>query len=135
MAIKFLSIVIFTFALGLFLLGGFTWWIERKNRRALGIAMLLSGLLIAVGYAFLGSRFAIAIFGRLIITVDLPLLMETAIIYTMGVLGGLGLSGGLFLWVSGKLARPTRKERQLLIFLIVILCIALAISALAVRIS
>ena len=47
MAIEFLSIVIFTFALALLGLGAFTWWIERDKRRNLGILMMVSALLIA----------------------------------------------------------------------------------------
>ena len=31
MALEFLSIVIFTFALALLGLGGFTWWMERRG--------------------------------------------------------------------------------------------------------
>ncbi|MBN1260192.1 MAG: hypothetical protein JXB35_05885 [Anaerolineae bacterium] len=135
MAIAFLSIVIFTFALGLLLLGGVTWWIERERRRYLGLVMMISGVVIAIGYAFLGSRFSIAAFGRLIITVDLPRLMQTAIVYTLGVLGGLGLAGGLFLWVSGRLVHPTPFARQLAWFVLITLLVALVISVIAARIS
>ncbi len=135
MAIKFLSIVIFTFALGLFLLGIVTWWIEQGRKRNLGLIMIFSGLLVAAGYAFLGSRFSIALLGRLIITVDLPALMATAILYTLGVLLGLALAGGLFLWISGRLIQPTRLERQMAVFVLMILLIALAISIIAVQIS
>ncbi|MGC9356518.1 MAG: hypothetical protein ACP5GX_01565 [Anaerolineae bacterium] len=135
MLIKLLSIVIFTFALGLVLLGAVTWWIEVKRRRKLGVAMVISGILIAVVYGFLGSRFAIEIFGRLVITVDLPQLMMTAIVYTLGVLAGLGLAGGVFLWISGRLTRPTRLEWQMGVFLAIILAIALVISIIAVQLS
>jgi hypothetical protein len=135
MAIKFLSIVIFTFALGLFLLGIVTWWIEQGRKRKLGLIMIFSGLLVAAGYAFLGSRFSIALLGRLIITVDLPALMATAILYTLGVLLGVALAGGLFLWISGRLIQPTRLERQMAVFVLMILLIALAISIVAVQIS
>jgi len=135
MAIEFLSIVIFTFALALLGLGVFTWWIERDRRRNLGILMMISALLIAACYAFLGSRFSIALFGRLIITIDLPQLMATAIVYTIGVLMGFGLAGGAFLWVSGRLVRTTGLVRKLAIFITVILAIALAISVIAVQIS
>jgi hypothetical protein len=135
MAIEFLSIVIFTFALALLGLGAFTWWIERDNRRNLGILMMVSALLIAACYAFLGSRFSIAVFGRLIITIDLPQLMATAIVYTIGVLMGFGLAGGAFLWISGRLVKTTGLERKLAIFITVILAIALVISVIAVQIS
>ena len=135
MAIEFLSIVIFTFALALFMLGAFTIWMERRQRRILGILMMGCALIIAVGYAFLGSRFSIAAFGRLIITIDLPRLMTTAIVYTIGVLLGFGLGAGVFLWISGRLVKPTRIERQMALFIVLILIIALAISLLAVQIS
>jgi len=135
MAIEFLSIVIFTFALALLGLGAFTWWIERDRRRNVGILMMVSALLIAACYTFLGSRFSIALFGRLIITIDLPRLMATAMLYTIGVLMGFGLAGGAFLWVSGRLVKTTGFERKLAIFIIVILTIALLISLIAVQIS
>lgn len=135
MVIEFLSIVIFTFALALLGLGAFTWWIERGKRRNLGILMMVSALLIAACYAFLGSRFSIAVFGRLIITIDLPQLMATAIIYTIGVLMGFGLAGGAFLWISGRLVKTTGLERKLTVFVTVILAIALLISVIAVQIS
>ncbi|MGC9347275.1 MAG: hypothetical protein ACP5JG_03970 [Anaerolineae bacterium] len=135
MAIEFLSIMIFTFALALFMLGAFTIWMERRKRRLVGILMMICALVIAVGYAFLGSRFSIAAFGRLIITIDLPRLMTTAIVYTIGVLAGFGLGAGAFLWISGRLIKPTRIERQLAVFIVLILVIALAISLLAVQIS
>jgi hypothetical protein len=135
MVIEFLSIVIFTFALALLGLGAFTWWIERGKRRNLGILMMVSALLIAACYAFLGSRFSIAVFGRLIITIDLPQLMATAIVYTIGVLMGFGLAGGAFLWISGRLVKTTGFERKLAIFITVILAIALLISVIAVQIS
>lgn len=135
MAIEFLSIVIFTFSLALFILGAFTWWIEREKRRILGVLMMVAALVIAVGYAFLGSRFAIAVFGRLIVTVDLPRLMSTAITYTIGVFVGFGLAGILFLWASGRLAKPTRFEWLLAALAGTILLIALAISLIAVQIS
>lgn len=135
MAIEFLSIVIFTFALALFVLGAVTWWMERREKRALGVLMMGVGLLIAAAYAFLGSRFAIAAFGRLIITVDLPRLMATAVTYTIGVLLGFGLAGSAFLWISGRMVEPTRFEQRLLIFIAIVLVVALIISAIAVRIS
>jgi len=133
--LEFLSILIFTFALALLGLGAVTWFIERGTRRTLGLLMVVSAIIIAMGYAFLGSRFAIALFGRLIITIDLPRLMTTAIVYTIGVLSGFGLAGGVFLWISGRLVKPTGLERKLAIFVTVILIIALVISLIAVQIS
>ena len=135
MAIEFLSIVIFTFALALFVLGAITWWMERSEKQAFGVLMMVIALLIAAAYAFLGSRFAITIFGRLIITVDLPRLMATAIRYTIGVLLGFGLAGSAFLWISGRMVEPTRFEQRLLMFIAIVLVVALIISAIAVRIS
>ncbi len=135
MLIELLSIIIFTFALALFLLGGFTLWIEKARRRTLGLVMMLSALVIAVGYAFLGSRFSIALLGRLIITVDLPRLMATAVVYTVGVLAGLALAAGPFLWISGRIIRPTRLERYLAAFVAITLLIGLLISLLAIAIS
>ena len=135
MATEFLSIVIFSFALALWVLGAVTWWIERDRRRWLGGLMMGSALLIALGYAFLGSRFSIALFGRLIVAVDLPRLMTTAILYTIGVLLGVGLAGGVFLWISGRLIEPTRLERQLVAFIGVVLVVALIISLIAVQMS
>lgn len=135
MAVEFLSIVIFTFALGITLLGAVTWWMERAPRRNFGVAMIASGLIIAVGYAFLGSRYAIALFGRLIITIDLPRLMMTAILYTTGVAVGLGIASMLFLWISRRFVQPSRLEQHLALFLILVLLIALIVSTLAAQFS
>ena len=135
MLIELLSIIVFTFAFGLLLLGLVTWWVEEDRRRAFGIAMVAVGLLIAASYAFLGSRFAIQVFGRLIVTVDLPRLMMTAIVYTLGVMGGLGLAGLLFLWVSRSFLKPTRREQKMAIFLVVVLFIALLLSLIAVQLG
>lgn len=135
MLIEFLSIIVFTFALGLIVLGLVTWWVERQHRQILGLVMMLSGIIIAVGYAFLGSRFSIALFGRLIITVDLPRLMMTAVVYTVSVLSGLALAGGTFLWISGRLVQPTRIERQIATFLFIALVIGLVISLVAIQVS
>lgn len=135
MAIEFLSIVVFTFALALLVLGAITWWIERGRRQTLGMLMMGSALVIGAAYAFLGSRFAISVFGRLIITVNLPRLMATAMTYTIGVLLGFGLAGGVFLWISGRMVEPTRLERRLATFIVIVLLVALAISSIAVHIS
>lgn len=135
MFIELLSIIIFTFSLALFVLGGVTWWIEKRRRRIFGALMMVSALCITVIYAFLGSRFSIAWFGRLIITVDLPQLMTSATIYTFGVLLGFSLAGGVFLWISGRMIEPTRFERQLLSFVLAVLLVALVISLIAVQLS
>ncbi len=135
MTLELISIVTFTFALGLFVLGLLTWWLERRHRRLLAAVMMASGLLIALFYAFLGSRYAIRVFGHLIISIDLPRLMATAITYTLGVLGGLGLAGVLFMWISGRLIQPTRLERQILTFVGLVLGVALLISIIAISMS
>ena len=135
MVIKFLSIIVFTFALSLAVLGGVTWWLEDGRRKRFGAYMVLAGLLIAGGYAFLGSRFSIALLGQLVITVDLPRLMQTALLYTLGVLGGIGLAAGLFLWVSNHFVEPMWLERHGRLFFLAVLLIALVISILAVQLS
>ncbi len=135
MAIEFLSIVIFTFALALLGLGALTWWMERRQQRMVGVLMMVLALVIAGTYGFLGSRWAIATFGRLIITIDLPRLMVNAVIYTSGMVFGFGLAGGLFLWISGRLIKPTGLEKKLALFIGVILTVALVISLVAVWIS
>ena len=133
--IEFLSILIFSFALSLFILGLITWWMERDKKRLLGPLMTVIALIIATGYAFLGSRFSIATIGKLIITIVLPRLMTTAIVYKIGVLFGLSLAGGVFLWISGRLIKATHFESKVVYFLVVVLLIALVVSLLAVRIS
>ncbi len=135
MIVELLSIVIFTFALTLLALGTITWWVERENRRVLGFWMIVSAVVIAFGYAFLGSRLSITLFGRLIVAVDLPRLMITAITYTMGVLLGIGVAGGLFMWISGRLIKPTRLERKLALFVAAVLIVALVISLAAAQLS
>jgi len=98
--IEFISIVVLTFALALVVLGAVTMWLDRGRGRLQGIALALVGLLVGAGYAFLGSRLALRYFGRLIVLVDLPALMATAFTYTTGVLAGVALAVGLFLWAS-----------------------------------
>jgi hypothetical protein len=115
MLIELLSIVIFTFALALFLLGGFTLWIEKAQRRVLGLVMMLSALLIAAGYAFLGSRFSIAPWGP-DHSGGFAAPDGTRLIYTLGVLIGLALAAGPVLWISGRIVRPTRHERNLALY-------------------
>ncbi|MBN2007595.1 MAG: hypothetical protein JXA21_29890 [Anaerolineae bacterium] len=137
MTVEFLSIVIFTFSLTLLVLGIATWWIERGRKRTIGILMVVSGLAIATIYAFLGSRFSIAVFGRLVIAVNLPQLWATAIVYTIGVLAGIGLAAGSFMWMSGQLVRlkPTKLELQIALYMGIVLLVALVISLIAVQMS
>ena len=100
--IEFISIVVLTFALALIVLGIVTMWLERGRERLQGVTLAVVGLLVSGAYAFLGSRFAEAIFGRLIVVIDLPALMTMAFTYTAGVLGGTSLAAGLFLWATGR---------------------------------
>jgi len=95
--IQFISIVVLTFALALIVLGAITMWLERGRGRLQGVALTLVGLLVGIGYAFLGSRFSLALFDHLIVQVDLPALMATAFTYTAGVLSGVSLAVGLFI--------------------------------------
>ena len=106
--IQLISIVVLTFALVMVVLGVITLWLERKQRRVLGIALAAVGLAVGVGYAFLGSRFAHMLFGDLIVEVDLPALMATAFVYTIGVLMGAGVAVGLFLWATGRFREVSR---------------------------
>ncbi len=135
MAIELLSIVVFTFAVGLLVLGAITWWLERGLRRNFGLAMMAAALLIAALYAFLGSRLSILLFGRLIVAVDLPRLMFTALTYTFGVLLGLGMASAVFLWASRRFVKPTVAERQMATVIVVIILLGLLLSWIAVLMS
>ena len=106
--IQLITIVVLTFALVLVVLGVITLWLERKRQRVLGIALTAVGLTVGVGFAFLGSRFAHMLFGDLIVEVDLPALMVTAFVYTIGVLVGAGVAVGLFLWATGRFREVSR---------------------------
>ncbi|RLC60723.1 MAG: hypothetical protein DRI80_10375 [Chloroflexota bacterium] len=131
--IEFISIVVLTFALALVVLGAVTMWLERGRGRFQGVALTLVGLLVGVGYAFLGSRFSLALFNRLIVRVDLPALMATAFTYTTGVLSGASLAVGLFLWVTGRFRQ--RVERAAVAFIVVGVLVALAATFIAVVLS
>ncbi len=131
--IEFISIVVLTFALALIVLGGITTWLERGRGRLQGIALTLVGLIVGIGYAFLGSRFAIELFDRLIVLVDLPSLMATAFTYTAGVLGGIALSVGLFLWATGRFRHQV--ERTAAAFALVGILVALVATFLAIALS
>ncbi len=131
--IALISIVVLTFSLALVGLGGITVWLEQGRQRLQGVAVTLIGLLTGAGYSFLGSRFAVQLFGRLIIRVDLPALMATAFIYTAGVLIGLALGLGLFLWVTGRFR--DRVEQTILAFLVSGFLVALVVTFLAVVLS
>ena len=131
--IEFISIIVLTFALALIGLGAVTMWLERRRGRLQGIALTLIGLLVGAGYAFLGSRFSMAIFHRLIVRVDLPALMATALTYTTGVLGGAALAAGLFLWATGRFRQQV--ERTVAAFIAVGVLVALAATFIAVVLS
>jgi len=131
--IEFISIVVLTFALALVVLGAVTMWLERGRGRFQGVALTLVGLLVGVGYAFLGSRFSLALFNRLIVRVDLPALMATAFTYTTGVLSGASLAVALFLWVTGRFRQ--RVERAAVAFIVVGVLVALAATFIAVVLS
>jgi hypothetical protein len=124
---------VLTFALALIGLGAVTMWLERQRGRLQGIALTLIGLLVGAGYAFLGSRFSMALFDRLIVRVDLPALMATALTYTTGVLGGAALAVGLFLWATGRFRQQV--ERTVAAFIVSGVLVALAATFIAVVLS
>lgn len=131
--IKFISIVVLTFALALIVLGVVTMWLERRRGRLQAITLTLVGLLTGAVYAFLGSRFAEALFGRLVVAVDLPALMATAFTYTAGVLSGVSLAVGLFLWATGRFRH--RAERTIVAFVVVGVLVALVATLIAMALS
>ena len=127
------EIIVLTFALALIVLGAITIWLERGTGRLKGIALVLVGLLVGTGYAFLGSRFSLALFDRLIVRVDLPALMSTAFTYTAGVLGGVALAAGLFLWATGRFRHQV--ERTSIALVIVGIVVALVATVFAIALS
>ena len=131
--IAFISIIILTFATALIVLGAITMWLERGRGRLQGVALTAVGLLTAVAYGFLGSRFSLRLFGRLIIRVDLPALMATAFTYTAGVVIGSALSLGLFLWATGRFR--DRVERTVVASVVSALLVALVVTFLAIVLS
>jgi hypothetical protein len=131
--IEFISIIVLTFALALLVLGAVTMWLERGQGRLQGIALTVVGLLVGAGYAFLGSRFSLTLFDRLVVRVDLPALMATAFTYTAGVLGGTGLAVGLFLWATGRFRQ--RIERTVAAFVAMGVLVAVVATVLAIVLS
>lgn len=127
-AIQLITIIVLTFALVLVVLGVITLWLERQRQRVLGIALAAVGLAVGVGYAFLGSRFAHMLFGDLIVEVDLPALMATAFVYTIGVLVGAGVAVGLFLWATGQFREISRATVAVVAASAVVALIATAIA-------
>lgn len=131
--VEFISIVVLTFALALIVLGAVTMWLERGRARLQGIALTLVGLLVGAGYGFLGSRFSLTLFNRLVVRVDLPALMATAFTYTAGVLGGASLAVSLFLWATGRFRQQV--EQTAVAFIAVGVLVALVATLLAVVLS
>ena len=131
--IEFISIVVLTFALALIILGAITIWLERGKGRLQGIALTSVGLLTGIGYAFLGSRFSLALFHLLIVRVDLPALMATAFTYTAGVLSGASLAVGLFLWATGRFRHQV--ERTVIALVVAGGLVALVTTFIAVVLS
>lgn len=107
--IEFISIVVLTFALALIVLGVITLWLERGRARLQGIVLVALGLVIGATYGFLGSRLSVVLFDRLIVQVDLPALMATALTYTAGVLSGASLAVGIFLWATNRFRRQVER--------------------------
>jgi hypothetical protein len=114
--IEFISIIVLTFALALLVLGAITLWLERGRAQLQGIVLIVVGLVVGTAYALLGSRFSLTLFDRLIIKVDLPALMATALTYTAGVLSGASLAVGIFLWATSRFRRQV--ERAIVVFII-----------------
>lgn len=132
--VEFLSVLVLTFSATLIVLGIITFWLEHESLRWQGIVIVLLGLLVGLGYTFLGSRFALALFGRLIVRVNLPALMATALLYTIGVLGGSSLAFGIFLWVTGRYQAWQLRRRVIALALLAVL-LAIAFTFLAVWLS
>lgn len=128
--IEFISIVVLTFALALVVLGAITLWLERGRARLQGVVLVALGLVIGAAYGFLGSRFSVALFDRLIVQVDLPALMATALTYTAGVLSGASLAVGIFLWATSRFRRQV--EQAVVVFVIAGSAVAVVSILLAV---
>ncbi|MBN1813621.1 MAG: hypothetical protein JXA14_17410 [Anaerolineae bacterium] len=132
-AIKFISVIVLTFALALVVLGIITMWLERERRRFQGGVMILVGLLVGIVYAFLASRVSEALFGRLIVALDLPDLMATAFTYTAGVLLGAGMAAGIFLWATNRYRHQS--ERAIVVLVAAGVAVALGATILAIILS
>ena len=131
--IEFISILVLTFAVALIGLGLITLWLEQGRKRVHGIALAFVGLLTGAGYAFLGSRFSLTLFDRLVVRVDLPALMVTALSYTAGVLSGVAVAVGLFLWATGHFRQ--RVERSVAALVVSGIAVALITTIAAIVLS
>ncbi len=131
--IEFISIVVLTFAIALIVLGVITVWLERGRERIQGIALTIVGFLVGVVYSFLGSRFSLLVFDRLIVRVNLPGLMATAFTYTAGVVVGTAVAVGLFLWATGRFRHQT--EQAAAAFFIAGILVALVATIIAIILS
>jgi hypothetical protein len=131
--VEFISIIVLTFALALILLGAITVWLERGRGRLQGITLTTIGLLVSTAYVFLGSRFSLQVFDRLIVAVDLPALMGTAFTYTTGVLAGTSLAVGLFLWATGRFRHQA--ERMAVAVIVIGGMVALIATLFAIALS
>lgn len=127
--IELISIVVLTFAGMLIVLGAITAWLERGRAQLQGVALTVLGLVVGAGYSFLGSRFSQRAFGRLIVRVDLPSLMLTALTYTAGVIGGTALAVGIFLWATGRFGRNVTRTIVALVVLAVLAAIVITFLA------
>ncbi|MBN1179216.1 MAG: hypothetical protein JXD18_08395 [Anaerolineae bacterium] len=132
--IELISILILTFSLTLVLLGLITLWLEKKLSRWSGIALIALGVLVGAGYSFLGSRFSLLLFDRLVVRVNLPALMATAFGYTIGVLGGAALAFGMFLWVSGRY-QVWQIRRRVIALISAVVLLAVTITFMAMWLS
>ena len=132
-AVKFISIVVLTFALAMVVLGIITMWLEKERRRFQGGVMAMVGLVVGGVYGFLASSASEILFGRLIVALDVPDLMARAFTYTAGVLLGTGIAVGLFLWTTSRFRR--QMERAEIVFIAAGAAIGLAATILAIILS
>jgi uncharacterized membrane protein YkvI len=129
--IEFITTVVLTFALGLVGLGLVTIWLERDKQRWHGAALVAVGLLVGAGYAFLASRYSLQLLGRLVVAVDLPALVRTAMAAIVGVAVGAGLAAGVFLWATGRFRQRMGRAMAAVVVSAVLLTLIATIVAIA----
>jgi hypothetical protein len=134
MMVELLSVLVLTFSLTLIVLGFVGIFLERGPGRWHGGIVSLLGLAVGAAYSFLASRYSLTLFGRLIVEVDLPALVATAVNYVVGMLVGIGLSGGLFLWITGRY-RPSDTRGRILSLAAAVMILAVVLTLLAVLLS